>query len=232
MDPWLLLVHDNTWPCVARVCRQLPEDKGIDIIDWPPHSPDINPIEQLWHIMFQSITTRLHIRLSRSSLMAWFRCGRRSSRTLSVVALDALTLSDMHTNSRGHTNYWASFWVTPVKFQQKGLSLYHFSIWLSEYHWIQPSVVWDPLKSDVFSKCFLHSFWAVHKIISHLYYLKPCYFIYSVEEHSVTMRRWYTEQLICMPPLKPKQPKHIRAKARFFPGNLLQPSVDISTRSH
>ena len=55
VDPGFLLMHDNAWPYVARVCRQYLEDEGIDTTEWPPRSPDLNPIELLWDIMFQSI---------------------------------------------------------------------------------------------------------------------------------------------------------------------------------
>uniref|UniRef100_A0A8C4RYD8 Tc1-like transposase DDE domain-containing protein n=1 Tax=Erpetoichthys calabaricus TaxID=27687 RepID=A0A8C4RYD8_ERPCA len=55
VGPGFLLVRDNAQPYVARICRQFLEDEGIDTIDWPPHSPYINPIEHLWDIMFRSI---------------------------------------------------------------------------------------------------------------------------------------------------------------------------------
>ncbi|KAI4878552.1 hypothetical protein NFI96_016749, partial [Prochilodus magdalenae] len=44
VGPGFLLVHNNTRPHVARVCRQFLEIEGTETIDWPTGSPDF----QIW----------------------------------------------------------------------------------------------------------------------------------------------------------------------------------------
>ncbi|KAI3368239.1 hypothetical protein L3Q82_007960 [Scortum barcoo] len=47
---------DLMWlECVSSSCKQ---DEGIDAMDWPARSPDLNPIEHIWDIMSRSIHQR------------------------------------------------------------------------------------------------------------------------------------------------------------------------------
>ena len=40
--------HDNARPQVARVCQDFLANNNIVLLDWPPYSPDLSPIEHLW----------------------------------------------------------------------------------------------------------------------------------------------------------------------------------------
>ena len=55
VGPVFLLVHGNAWPHVAKVCQRFLQDEGLDTINWPARSPDLNPIEHLWDITEQRI---------------------------------------------------------------------------------------------------------------------------------------------------------------------------------
>uniref|UniRef100_A0A3Q3FZ92 Transposase Tc1-like domain-containing protein n=1 Tax=Labrus bergylta TaxID=56723 RepID=A0A3Q3FZ92_9LABR len=58
VGPGFLLMQDNARPHVAGVCQQFLQDEGIDAMDWPAYSPDLNPIEHIWDVMSRSIHQR------------------------------------------------------------------------------------------------------------------------------------------------------------------------------
>jgi hypothetical protein len=66
LNEWF--AHDNgvfqqdNAPChkAATVIAML-EHEGICILDWPPYSPDLSPIENLWAILKQKVHTKHYI---------------------------------------------------------------------------------------------------------------------------------------------------------------------------
>uniref|UniRef100_A0AAR2KAC6 Transposase Tc1-like domain-containing protein n=1 Tax=Pygocentrus nattereri TaxID=42514 RepID=A0AAR2KAC6_PYGNA len=58
VGPGFLLMQDNARPHVAGVCQQFLQDEGIEAMDWPARSPDLNPFEHIWDIMSRSIHQR------------------------------------------------------------------------------------------------------------------------------------------------------------------------------
>ena len=53
-----IFMHDNA-PChTARRVKQDLAEENIDVVDWPALSPDLNPIENWWHIIGEQVRRR------------------------------------------------------------------------------------------------------------------------------------------------------------------------------
>jgi hypothetical protein len=48
-------MHDDARPHITQITRQYLHDVGIQVLRWPPMSPDLNPIEHLWDNIDRSI---------------------------------------------------------------------------------------------------------------------------------------------------------------------------------
>ncbi|CAJ0958622.1 unnamed protein product [Ranitomeya imitator] len=90
--------EDNSRPYVAGECLQFLQDEGIEAMDWPARSPDLNPIEDIWDIMSRTIHQR-HIapqtvqELADALVQAYFFWPVEGS--VKYCSAQALGLSDL-----------------------------------------------------------------------------------------------------------------------------------------
>jgi transposase len=55
IDPTSIFQQDNARTHTAQIVREFIEGLGREIMVWPPCSPDLNPIENLWTVLKQKI---------------------------------------------------------------------------------------------------------------------------------------------------------------------------------
>ena len=55
LNPSLIFMQDNALLYSALITLQELRDRGIQFIEWPVFSPDLNPIEAVWNLMKQWI---------------------------------------------------------------------------------------------------------------------------------------------------------------------------------
>ncbi|GFU31498.1 transposable element Tcb1 transposase [Trichonephila clavipes] len=60
MGSEFLFMFDNARPHRANIVDECLKSEDITLMDWPASSPDLNPIEHVWHMLGQRNAARQH----------------------------------------------------------------------------------------------------------------------------------------------------------------------------
>ena len=79
----LTFQHDNARPYVARVCRNFLNRNDVQVLDWPPYSRDLNPIEHLWDALDRRVRKRVNVlnnvaQLQLAVIQEWNNISQRT----------------------------------------------------------------------------------------------------------------------------------------------------------
>lgn len=107
-NPGVTFMHDNARPHVARICQACLAENNVQVMDWPPYSPDMNPIEHLWDNLDRRVRRRVPLprtvaELRTALLEEWEAIPMADINTL-VTSMPRRVQALMDANG-GHTRY-------------------------------------------------------------------------------------------------------------------------------
>ena len=68
----LVFMQDNARPHTAKILKQYYDENDVELLDWPPQSPDLNPFEHIWAVMKQDLYTQGSFPTSKADLIERF----------------------------------------------------------------------------------------------------------------------------------------------------------------
>ena len=97
MDGGGIFMHDNARVHTASIVKALLQAMGLEVMVWPPFSPDLNPIENLWSVMKREIYLR-HPELETAADTAYtlsclVAAAQEAWTSISVDILESLSAS-------------------------------------------------------------------------------------------------------------------------------------------
>ena len=95
-----IFMHDSVGPYRGYIVLQVLRELGIQVMAWPPYSPDLNPIENLWSIMKREIYKNHpeleHAPDTQETLMALVAAAQESWHNIDQEILSRLALTMPH----------------------------------------------------------------------------------------------------------------------------------------
>ena len=103
----LYFMQDGAPVHTAKIVKEWFKSKNIEVFDWPPQSPDLNPIENMWHYMkrqLENYDTSSLTKLESALKDVWCR-GLALEQFVKYADSMPKRIEEVIKNQGGHTSY-------------------------------------------------------------------------------------------------------------------------------